>query len=168
MTKSKGLALVSGFIKLIIICSLIQPMLVGCTKPTENLSKADLNQEIQPTENLVKADLNQEIQLHIDQMALMASKTMQVKVLDIVEDSRCPVDVVCVQPGQVTIAFEVIKENSQPEEVELTLRAAQENLAVKNFDGYSMTLKNVEPLPMTNQEKIIQSDYIVTIVVSKS
>ncbi|AOY79195.1 hypothetical protein BJP36_03955 [Moorena producens JHB] len=167
MTKSNGLALVSGFIKLIIICSLIQPML-GCTQATENLSKADLNQEIQATENLVKADLNQEIQLHIDQMALMESKTMQVKVLDIVEDSRCPVDAVCVQPGQVTIAFEVVKENSKPEEVELTLRAAQENLAVKNFDGYSMTLKNVEPLPMTNQEKIIQSDYIVTIVVSKS
>ncbi|NEO03391.1 MAG: hypothetical protein F6K50_51250 [Moorea sp. SIO3I7] len=93
---------------------------------------------------------------------------MQVKVLDIVEDSRCPADVVCVQPGQVTIAFEVVKENSQPEEVELTLRAAQENLAVRNFDGYSMTLKNVEPLPITNQEKIIQSDYIVTIVVSKT
>ncbi|NEO65092.1 MAG: hypothetical protein F6J98_33750 [Moorea sp. SIO4G2] len=167
MTKSKGLALVSGFIKLIIICSLIQPML-GCTQPTENVSKADLNQEIQATENLVKADLNQEIKLQIDQMALMESKTMQVKVLDIVEDSRCPADVVCVQPGQVTIAFEVVKENSKPEEVELTLRAAQDNLAVKNFDGYSMTLKNVEPLPMTNQEKIIQSDYIVTIVVSKS
>ncbi|NEO95257.1 MAG: hypothetical protein F6K56_35700 [Moorea sp. SIO3G5] len=167
MTKSKGLALVSGFIKLIIICSLIQPML-GCTQATENLSKADLNQDIQATENLVKADLNQEIQLQINQMALMESKTMQVKVLDIVEDSRCPADAVCVQPGQVTIAFEVVKENSKPEEVELTLRAAQENLAVKNFDGYSMILKNVEPLPMTNQEKIIQSDYIVTIVVSKS
>ncbi|NEN99187.1 MAG: hypothetical protein F6K50_28020, partial [Moorea sp. SIO3I7] len=90
MTKLKGLALVSGFIKLIIICSLIQPMIVGCTQPTENVSKADLNQEIQATENLVKADLNQEIKLQIDQMALMESKTMQVKVLDIVEDSRCP------------------------------------------------------------------------------
>lgn len=159
MMKSKLLAVILAVILMIFIIGLIQPAR-GCVQQISLKSN-------QPQENWLEANLGSPIQLRINQTAIIKPENLRVKFLKVSEDSRCPSGVFCVQEGQVTIVFNILKEGQNlGDSIRLTRRAFQENLAVKNWDGYSIKLIKVDPEPKANQT-IKSSDYLVTIVVSK-
>lgn len=119
-----------------------------------------------PQESTISTNLEELFQLKINQIASIDSDNLKIKFLNITEDSRCPSDVVCFWEGQATIVVNTLKNDQDLGDFSLTSRAGHEDLAVKNFDRYSIKLKKVEPYPKTTQ-KIELSDYIVTLIVSK-
>lgn len=73
----------------------------------------------------------------------------------IVSDSRCPVDVVCIQAGWVT-ANVTLKSDTDTETVDLA-----SNAAAHPFDSYMVSIAAVKP-PHTSGVTLDPSDYLVT------
>ena len=119
-----------------------------------------------PQESAISANLDTPFQLEINQIASIDSNDIRIKFLNITEDSRCPSDVVCVWEGQATVVVNIVKNNQNLGDFSLTNRAAHEDLAMKNFDGYSIKLMKVDPYPKSTQ-RIDTSDYTITLIVSK-
>ena len=128
-----------------------------------NLTYAESNQEPQ---DLVAAELDTRFQLKIGQTALIESKNVSVRFLNVTEDSRCPSDVVCVWEGQVTILLSIMHNDQELGDFALTIRGGDETLADKTFDGYSIEVMQVEPYPKAS-EPTQPSDYVATLLVSK-
>ncbi|MBI2129622.1 hypothetical protein HYU07_05260 [Candidatus Woesearchaeota archaeon] len=123
-------------------------------------------------EVFVNTTLDYKFELKINETAFITSnKTndiIEIKFLDVTEDSRCPSDnyVACAWEGQATIIVNILKNDQNLGNFSLTSRAAHEELAVKAFDGYSIKLLEVNPSQKVAQ-KIELSDYTVMLVVSK-
>lgn len=115
----------------------------------------------------VKVKLNQEFRLKVNQIAFIESENIKIKFLDGTEDSRCPSGVVCFWEGQVVVSVNIIKD-AQEMDFNLTLRPriGEGDLAVKDFDGYSIKLVNVEPYPESGVE-IKPSEYIASFIIEK-
>jgi len=111
-------------------------------------------------------DLDYPFQLKINQVAFIKSENIKIIFINVTEDSRCPSDVDCIWEGQVTIVINIFKNNQFIGEFNLTSRTGYNELSIKEFDGYSISLIKVEPYPISTQ--IIElTDYIVTFNVSK-
>lgn len=118
-------------------------------------------------ENNVISKLNEPFNLKVNQTASIASENIEIKLINVSEDSRCPVGVQCIWQGQVTVNLNLIKNNNTVENFNLTNRSGDENLASKLVDGYQIKVVKVEPYP-TNLKKLSPSDYNVTLEISKS
>jgi hypothetical protein len=112
-------------------------------------------------ESVINADLDARFQLKINQIATIKSEKLEIKFLNIT-DSRCPSNARCVRAGEATILVNILNFG----DFSLTSTAANEDLAVKNFDGYSIKLVEVDPYPKATK-KIGALDYTATLVVSK-
>ncbi len=69
--------------------------------------------------------------------------TVAIKPVELIEDSRCPSDVVCIQAGTVRLAVEVVTSGRVSEEV-LTLNEK------KTIAGFDVTLTTVTPYPQVS------------------
>ncbi len=74
--------------------------------------------------------------------------------LRVVGDSRCPLDVQCIQAGTVTLTVR-LQQDANVEEADLTLGKA------KSFGGKRITLTNVSPAPYS-KKTISDADYVFT------
>lgn len=103
--------------------------------------------------------------LSFDQMASVENKKVLIEFADLTEDSRCPVDVICVWEGQVTVVLNISLNRKEMGSLNLTSRAGHEKLAIADIEGYSIKLEKVEP-PKTKDE-IELDEYIITLIISK-
>ncbi len=116
----------------------------------------------------VYAHLGAEFSIKVNEQAYVSQQGASVTGLRItlinVTDSRCPTRVVCVWQGEAKVALhaQTSKKNS---DFVLT-KGPNKDAAAREFEGYSIRLVKVEPYPNATQ-KIVQSDYIVTLVVSR-
>ena len=113
----------------------------------------------------VKADLATQFQLKVQQTAIIQPEDIQIKFLNVTQDSRCPSDVNCVWEGLVTIVVNIKQNDQDLGNFKLTQRGGQENLAAQTFIGQKIELIEVSPYPKST-EPIQLSDYIATLVVS--
>ncbi|MFQ5969190.1 MAG: hypothetical protein ACE5J2_01660 [Nitrososphaerales archaeon] len=130
------------------------PKEVGAEPPSLNLDTADIS-----------AKLGTQFQLKINQTALIEPINVMVKFVDVVEDSRCPADVVCVWEGRATILVKITDAHEGDVIAELNL-ATTADFAVKAFDGHYIGLVNIQPYPVSTQ-RIEPSEYIAALAVSK-
>jgi hypothetical protein len=114
----------------------------------------------------VTAELDAQFQLKIGQTAFIEPENITIRMLNVTEDSRCPADVVCVWEGQVTVLLNVMYNEGELGDLDLTLRGGEGNLAVKTFEGYSIKLVQVDPYPFASQPTSL-SDYVATLLVSE-
>ena len=135
---------------------LIAVLTIGCHQLTT----------IPVPQNPILVNFGSQFSLKVNQVALIESENLKIKFLNVEEDSRCPSEVQCVWPGQVKIIVNVVKNKRDFGGLHLISRVAEEDLAVKTFDGYSIRLIDVAPYPKKT-EKLEISDYIVTLVVSQ-
>ena len=117
-------------------------------------------------DNIITSNLDSIFQLEFNQTASIESENLKVRFLNVTEESRCSSDVVCVWEGQIIIVINIFKDNKNLGEFNLVSRAAHEDLAIKDFGGYSVKLIKVEPYPKTISP-IKTSDYTATLIVSK-
>ena len=110
--------------------------------------------------------LDQEYALPFGAILRFASEGLRVGFMDLQEDSRCPSDVTCSHVGQAMILMDTAHDSSRllggfTLTVGNDLEAASEK-----FQGYTVTLINLDPYPISTQETRPQ-DYIATVVVTK-
>ena len=127
----------------------------GCHNPL-------LDQE----EDLIPAELGEQFQLTVNQTAFIESENMKITFSDVLEDSRCPSDVVCVWEGQISVLVSILQNEQPLGELMLTGRAGNEELATEGLEGYSIRLVLADPYPIST-EIIELSDYVITLVVTK-
>ncbi|MEE8133064.1 MAG: hypothetical protein V3T40_05775 [Nitrososphaerales archaeon] len=110
---------------------------------------------------LVKLDVP--FPLKVNQTASVELTNMTLKFI-IVEDSRCPADVVCVWEGLATILVRVMDVYKDVvADLDLTNTG---DLIVKAFGGYYIGMVNIEPYPTTSK-RIEPSEYVATLAISK-
>jgi hypothetical protein len=112
----------------------------------------------------VKADLGQEFSLSIGQTASIQGEDLQLKFLEVVNDSRCPSDVTCVWEGQASSLIEITYLGSV-QKVTLVQPGLTEEPSRIHFNDYLIQF-NLTPYPQAGQE-IKDSDYRLQLVVTK-
>ncbi|MDJ0599396.1 MAG: hypothetical protein QNJ37_11210 [Crocosphaera sp.] len=133
---------------------LIGILILGC-HPLTNLSNS------QP----ITVNLGEPFNLKINQEALIVSEDINIKFLTVKEDSRCPLNMQCVWPGQVKIVVKIIHKNQDLGDFNLISRVGEN--PVKTFKNYGVELMEVTPLPKNN-ETVEMSDYQAILVVNES
>ena len=107
-------------------------------------------------------NLGEEFELAVHQTAQITAEKISVTFQEVLEDSRCPVDVTCIWAG---LAEESLRVAVSGHERELRLSTSPpENSAV--FENYIFWLIRVRPVPRANQN-IDSSAYFVTVRVSR-
>ncbi len=118
-----------------------------------------------PKENGRGAALDAPFQLKIGEQISLPSEHLTITLLDITEDSRCPSGVQCVWAGRVSAKIRLAKDKENPEEITLTSRSGNTELATKNVSGYTLALQRVDPYP--DKKPIEKSRYSATLFVTK-
>lgn len=113
----------------------------------------------------VSAELDRPFELTFSQQALIQSENISVGFIDLIEDSRCPSDVVCIRAGQATIRVSIKVDGQDAGQPTLTVGAGEAK-AYATFGRYSIRLVGLEPYPVSTVQTD-RSDYVAGLVVSK-
>jgi len=108
--------------------------------------------------------LGQEFSLRIGESASIRGEELQVRFLEVTEDSRCPTGVVCIWEGRVTGLLEITYRESL-HRVELTEPGLTSWPPENPFKEYKIAY-HVEPYPQTGTE-IAAEDYRLFLRISK-
>jgi len=149
-TSKVGSGSMKLYFKITLLAAILILLISGCVKQTPK--------------DEITADLNKQFQLKINQTAFIESEDIEVKFLDVKEDSRCPSDVVCVWAGRVAV---LLNTSIRDQASSITLVKGPGSEDIEYFDGYSIRLISVEPYPATTK-RIQPSDYTATFIVSKT
>ncbi len=106
--------------------------------------------------------LGEEFELVVHQTAQMTAENISVTFQEVLEDSRCPVDVTCIWAGLAKVSLQV-SVSGQEKEISLSI-SPPENSAV--FENYTFWLISVRPVPRSDQN-IDRSAYFVTVRVDQ-
>jgi hypothetical protein len=83
--------------------------------------------------------------------------------VDIISESRCPENLVCITEGLVEVQIKI--ENLRGSKTfNLTKRAGYDYLAEGNFNGRRVYLENVNPYPK-NEDEIEKSQYTISLII---
>ena len=108
--------------------------------------------------------LGQEFSLRIGESASIRGEELQVRFLEVTEDSRCPTGVVCIWEGRVSGLLEITYRESL-HRVELTEPGLTSWPPENIFNEYKIAY-HVEPYPQAGTE-IVAEDYRLFLRISK-
>lgn len=94
------------------------------------------------------------------------SNNIDVKFLNVTDDSRCPSDVTCIWQGKTTVTVNVVKSGQNVGNFSLTSGLGDKNATVQILDGYFLQITKIEPYPKSGST-ISLSDYVATFELSK-
>lgn len=103
----------------------------------------------------------QSVTLGVNQNKRLFDRKLTVKVLAVVEDSRCPKDVACIQPGNAKVRVSFKMGNDPLKVVDLDLNAGQTSAM---YGIYKITLTALTPYPAT-AAPIKRNKYMATLTV---
>ena len=109
----------------------------------------------QRTEETTRIQVNREKRL--------AKSRMNIRFVELVEDSRCPTDTNCVWAGNAKIKVRVSK-NGRSEVIALDTNGPKQYATTQ--DGYSVKLVGLTPTPRSNV-RINRNGYIATLEIIK-
>jgi hypothetical protein len=110
-----------------------------------------------------KVLIDKEFSLGIGQTASIEGEKLVIKFKAVLEDSRCPVNVVCVWAGNGKVEFEVLDIDGQNKTVILNTEEEQRATTLK---GHKLTLISLNP-PRIDGVSISPGDYSVTLRVER-
>jgi hypothetical protein len=120
---------------------------------------------------------NMEFTLAQNQEAVIASTGLVVTLLGVTNDGRCPSDIECAESGPVSVSLSVQIGNGDASEIHMQTFTDYEGRApsmqfesIENnvvYEGYVFRLTGVSPYPNNLENPIKDSDYRVSLVVSK-
>jgi hypothetical protein len=85
---------------------------------------------------------------------------------DTIEDSRCPLNVICVWEGQAEVTFKVTFSDEEPADLKLINRVGYPELGIDTLGNYIFTLEEVLPYPEEPNE-LDDEDYFVKMKVEE-
>ena len=112
----------------------------------------------------VSVPLGQEFSLSVGHRALIAGEDLRIEFVDVVADSRCPSDVVCIWAGEVKCLVELVSSGSA-ERVELTEPGLTGDTNRQAYKGYELSF-TVTPYPVSTKP-IERGDYRLMLTVRK-
>jgi hypothetical protein len=101
-----------------------------------------------PQPNEINANLGEEFSLIPGQSASIMGEPLAIRFLEVVNDSRCPIGVICVWEGQVTCLVEIIYADSQNR---MTLTQPGSGLGRADFEEYDIEFQ-VQPYPEAGKQ----------------
>lgn len=113
--------------------------------------------------NYYEVLLDKEFSLRVGEIAVIIQEKLTIKFKSVEEDSRCPIDAVCVWAGNAAVSLE-LKDSQQDGQI-VTLNTYLEPQNIE-FSNLILALKELKPYPKTN-EIINPKDYIVNLTVKK-
>ena len=109
----------------------------------------------------VDFDLNESIEIKYNQLASLNTIDLQLMVVEVLEDSRCPKDAQCIWEGQVRLNLEIIYQGVKSYEEVTFLGSSTDELTIGE---YLIQLTNVTP-DNEIDEVIELDDYTFSFVV---
>jgi hypothetical protein len=139
---------------------LIVLLIAGCYPSASNLPSNNQNQ----FKNSLSVQLKDSFSLRVNQVASIESENLELKLVEVKKDSRCPATAQCIWAGLVEI---IVKARKNGRDIDLTfIDKGDNNSTTKVFDNYAVKLIEVTPYPRKNQA-INKKDYSARFVVSR-
>lgn len=113
--------------------------------------------------NPAKALIDKEFSLGIGQTANIEGEKLVIKFKAVLEDSRCPINVVCVWAGNGKVEFEILDIDGQNKTVILNTEEEPREITLK---GHKLKLISLNP-PRVDGVSISPGDYSVTLLVER-
>jgi hypothetical protein len=113
---------------------------------------------------VVLTSLDKEISLEIGQTVQISGEDLEIKLIDVINDSRCPAGANCIVAGEVTCVLDITL-NGETERYPLVILGAG-GVGDYTYQSYGLRA-NVEPYPKLGVE-INRTDYRMNITVSKA
>ncbi|MBI4445405.1 MAG: hypothetical protein HY645_05790 [Acidobacteria bacterium] len=115
------------------------------------------------SENTVDIQLGAEFKLKAGQTGVLTADDLRITFWNIIEDSRCPIDVVCIQPGQARVELRVRKGN---QDLGAAVLSSTPGLHQLKLGAYTLDLVRVEPAPISTR-RINFSEYQITLSLTR-
>ena len=109
------------------------------------------------------AFIDKEFSLGIGQTASIEGENLIIKFKAVLEDSRCPVNVVCVWAGNGKVEFEVFDIDGQNKTVILNTEEEPKSVTLK---GHTLKLISLNP-PRVDGVSIPQGAYLITLLAER-
>ncbi len=113
----------------------------------------------------IEASLGQQFSLAIGQSAVITGENLEITFKEVIEDSRCARDVVCIQAGRV-VSLVTITQDGVIKEITLTQLGLTDQHIVETHSGYRFTF-GVEPYPEEADKPIKSGEYRLLLTISK-
>ena len=110
-----------------------------------------------------KVSLDKEFSLGIGQSASIDGEKLVIKFKAVLEDSRCPINVVCVLAGNGKVEFEVLDIDGQNKTIFLN---TEDEPRLSTLKGHKLKLVSLNP-PRIDGVSISPGDYSVTLYVER-
>jgi hypothetical protein len=110
------------------------------------------------SDDTLRAGLGEEFRLAVGQAARVEPGPVTIEFLEVVEDSRCPQDVQCIQAGRAVVSLRI-----DGDDVRLTVGAPN----VANAGGKALEATALDPYPVSTDNPE-DRDYVATLVVRES
>lgn len=111
----------------------------------------------------VQAKPASSVVVKINQQKIDRKSKLRIKFVELIEDSRCPTDVQCIQAGSARIKIEVENDKTAAKTFELETGAKAKSIA---YSGYTIKLTDLNPKPASNI-RIDRNGYAATFDVTR-
>lgn len=118
----------------------------------------------QPFEPEIPVSLDESFVLRVDQAATVAGTPLRIAFQQVLQDSRCPSDVVCVWAGNARVRLAVTLQGDGEAAVDLNTGLDPRSSSVP---GYEITLEEVQP-ETTTTSSIPPADYLARLRVTQA
>jgi hypothetical protein len=96
-----------------------------------------------------------DVQLHVGETASLEGGALQVTMLQVSEDSRCPMDVLCVWMGRAVVSLHVLIDGVDRGDVNVTLYPGPRTQRAPDLDAtvdrYAISLADLQPYPVAGR-----------------
>jgi hypothetical protein len=111
--------------------------------------------------NYIEIELDQEFEIKVGDSAVLANQGLIIKFKAVTEDSRCPIDAICVWAGNAAVTFDL--KNSIGEKLSTQLNTFVDPKSI-NFSDLIITLTELNPYSKST-EQINPDHYIAKLIV---
>lgn len=140
----------------LIACTVFIALLTGCAA----LNNLTPNHPTEPT--AINAEMGQPFTLSVGQTARIG--LLRVTFVRVLEDSRCPIDVVCVWQGNAKVQLALTRLGQPGRRVSLNSTL---NPTEIDFKGFRVSFVDIQPAPVSNHP-IARRTYQVTLRVTSA
>ena len=107
--------------------------------------------------------LGEEFQMRIGQRVKVSGTHLFIDFIDVLEDTRCPADLLCGWAGNATLNLDLTWKGRQPNSVLVNTTSGPAQAEIRRF---IVKLVKLEPLPLVGRP-IDRADYVATLIVTE-
>lgn len=127
--------------------------------PDEDGSASHRDDEPQHRDGIPRVGYDRPFRLAYGRSARIGGRDVRIRFVELLEDSRCPADVQCIQAGRARVRLQV-RSRFEPVSIEL---GTDPDSSLRSAGGVTWELQSVEPYPVGGAERT-PAEYTITLV----